>query len=280
MKNNNKIVNALTIDVEDYFQVSAFSKVIKKSDWDKKECRIEKNVEKILEILSLKKIKATFFTLGWIAERYPSIILRIANEGHEIASHGYGHDKVTDLSRDDFYQDIYKAKNILEEISGKEILGYRAPSFSINAGNLWALETLFETGHRYSSSIYPIRHDHYGFPDSPRFPYVFRNEILEIPLTTVRIFKRNFPASGGGYFRLLPYSLSKLMIKNVNDKENKPVIFYFHPWEIDTDQPKISGLTVKSKLRHYTNIEKMESKIKNLTNDFAWDRVDNVFLNK
>ena len=278
MKNNNKIFNALTVDVEDYFQVSAFSKIIKKSDWNKIECRIEKNIDRILDILNSKEIKATFFTLGWIAEKYPSTILKIVSQGHEIASHGYDHDKVTEISKNDFYQDVYRAKNVLEDIAAKEIIGYRAPSFSINKKNLWALEILSKTGHRYSSSIYPVKHDHYGFPESPRFPYMFQNEILEIPMTTVRFFDRNFPASGGGYFRLLPYPLSKWMINYVNTVEKKPVIFYFHPWEIDTSQPKIKGLNIKNKFRHYTNIKNMENKIISLTNDFNWDRVDNIFI--
>jgi polysaccharide deacetylase family protein (PEP-CTERM system associated) len=278
MLNNNLIVNALTIDVEDYFQVSAFSKIIKKIDWDRNECRVEKNIDSILNILDSKKVKATFFTLGWIAERYPSMIKKIIEEGHELASHGYAHDRVTELSQEHFHQDVSRAKAILEDIGGKEIYGYRAPSFSIGNENLWTMEILSKIGHRYSSSIYPVRHDHYGSPDAPRFPYQIHTKILEIPPTTIRFFNRNFPASGGGYFRLLPYALSKWMLRQVNNKENKPVIFYFHPWEIDVGQPSIKGLSMKSKFRHYTNIDKMEGKIKKLTDDFFWDRVDKVFL--
>ena len=280
MLKNTFISNALTIDVEDYFQVSAFSKVINKKKWDEKECRIEKNVDTIINILDSKKIKATFFTLGWIAERYPSMIKKIIMEGHELASHGYAHEKVSEISRSDFYQDVTRAKGILEDIGGKQINGYRAPSFSIAEKNFWAMEILSETGHFYSSSIYPVKHDHYGSPNAPRFPYKVFSELLEVPPTTVKLFGRNFPASGGGYFRLLPYFVSKKMLDRVNKVENKPVVFYFHPWEIDSHQPKISNLSIKTRFRHYKNIEKMEEKIKKLVEDFHWDRMDNIFLKK
>lgn len=280
MPKNTFISNALTIDVEDYFQVSAFSNIINKKNWDEKECRIEKNIDNIISILDLKKIKATFFTLGWIAERYPSMIKKILMEGHELASHGYAHEKVSEISKSDFYQDVTRAKGILEDIGGKQINGYRAPSFSIAEKNFWAMEILSETGHRYSSSIYPVKHDHYGSPNAPRFPYKVFSELLEVPPTTVKLFGRNFPASGGGYFRLLPYSISKKMLDHVNSSENKPVVFYFHPWEIDIHQPRISNLSIKTRFRHYKNIEKMEEKIKKLVEDFHWDRMDNIFLKK
>ena len=280
MPKNTFISNALTIDVEDYFQVSAFSNIINKKNWDEKECRIEKNIDNIISILDLKKIKATFFTLGWIAERYPSMIKKILMEGHELASHGYAHEKVSEISKSDFYQDVTRAKGILEDIGGKQINGYRAPSFSIAEKNFWAMEILSETGHRYSSSIYPVKHDHYGSPNAPRFPYKVFSELLEVPPTTVKLFGRNFPASGGGYFRLLPYSISKKMLDHVNNSENKPVVFYFHPWEIDSHQPRISNLSIKTRFRHYKNIEKMEEKIKKLVEDFHWDRMDNIFLKK
>ena len=280
MPKNTFISNALTIDVEDYFQVSAFSNIINKKNWDEKECRIEKNIDNIISILDLKKIKATFFTLGWIAERYPSMIKKILMEGHELASHGYAHEKVSEISKSDFYQDVTRAKGILEDIGGKQINGYRAPSFSIAEKNFWAMEILSETGHRYSSSIYPVKHDHYGSPNAPRFPYKVFSELLEVPPTTVKLFGRNFPASGGGYFRLLPYSISKKMLDHVNSSENKPVVFYFHPWEIDSHQPKISNLSIKTRFRHDKNIEKMEEKIKKLVEDFHWDRMDNIFLKK
>jgi polysaccharide deacetylase family protein (PEP-CTERM system associated) len=277
--NNNKITNALTIDVEDYFQVSAFSEKIKRSDWTSIECRVEKNIDTILNILDSKDIKATFFTLGWIAERYPEMVKKIISEGHELSSHGYEHQRVTELSQESFYQDVSRAKGILEDIGGQEIYGYRAPSFSINEKNLWAMEILFKTGHRYSSSVYPVRHDHYGSPKAPRFTYRIYPEFLEIPPTTIRIFNHNLPASGGGYFRLLPYSISKWMLSQVNNREGKAAVFYFHPWEIDKDQPKVADLNIKDNFRHYINIKKMEKKLNYLFNDFHWGRMDKIFLN-
>jgi polysaccharide deacetylase family protein (PEP-CTERM system associated) len=274
----NSIVNALTIDVEDYFQVSAFSEKIKRNDWDSIECRVEKNIDYILGMLDSRKIKATFFTLGWIAERYPEMIKKIISEGHELASHGYEHQRVTELSRESFYQDVSRAKGLLEDVGGEKIHGYRAPSFSINESNLWAMEILLKTGHRYSSSIYPVKHDHYGSPEAPRFPYKVHSELLEIPPTTIRFFNHNIPASGGGYFRLLPYSISKWMLSQVNNKEGKSAVFYFHPWEIDKNQPEVKGLSIKDSFRHYVNIKKMEKKLKCLFFDFNWNRMDKVFL--
>ena len=271
--------NALTIDVEDYFQVSAFSSHIDKSSWDSLDCRVEKNIDKILLLLNNANTKATFFTLGWIAERYPKMIRKILAEGHELASHGYGHERVSNLTREEFYQDVSRAKNLLEDIGGKVILGYRAPSFSIGNNNLWALEILEETKHIYSSSIYPVQHDHYGTPDAPRFIYKSYGGLVEIPPTTFRLFERNIPASGGGYFRLYPYFLSKWMINQVNKKDNSPAVFYFHPWEIDADQPVVAGLSLLSKFRHYINLDKTEKKLEKLLKDFNWNRIDKIFLN-
>lgn len=271
--------NALTIDVEDYFQVSAFASHIDKSSWDSLDCRIEKNIDKILLLLNNGNTKATFFTLGWIAERYPKMIRKILAEGHELASHGYGHERVSNLTREEFYQDVSRAKNLLEDIGGKVILGYRAPSFSIGNNNLWALEILEETKHIYSSSIYPVQHDHYGTPDAPRFIYKSYGGLVEIPPTTFRLFERNIPASGGGYFRLYPYFLSKWMINQVNKKDNSPAVFYFHPWEIDADQPVVAGLSLLSKFRHYINLDKTEKKLEKLLKDFNWNRIDKIFLN-
>ena len=271
--------NALTIDVEDYFQVSAFASHIDKSSWDSLDCRVEKNIDKILLLLNNGNTKATFFTLGWIAERYPKMIRKILAEGHELASHGYGHERVSNLTRGEFYQDVSRAKNLLEDIGGKVILGYRAPSFSIGNNNLWALEILEETKHIYSSSIYPVQHDHYGTPDAPRFIYKSYGGLVEIPPTTFRLFERNIPASGGGYFRLYPYFLSKWMINQVNKKDNSPAVFYFHPWEIDADQPVVAGLSLLSKFRHYINLDKTEKKLEKLLKDFNWNRIDKIFLN-
>ena len=271
------LVNALTIDVEDYFQVSAFAPHIKRSDWSTRECRVERNVGRILEMLAVNQTKATFFTLGWIAERYPHLIRQIVDQGHELASHGYGHERASDLTEDAFYADIHRAKGILEDLGGAEVKGYRAPSFSIGAGNLWAFDSLARAGYRYSSSVYPIRHDHYGMPDSPRFAYQVRPELLEIPVTTLRALGRNLPSSGGGYFRLLPYPLSRWMLNRVNTLDRQAGIFYFHPWEIDVAQPRVEGISSKTRFRHYVNISRMEGRLAQLLTDFKWGRMDDVF---
>ena len=272
------ITNAMTIDVEDYFQVSAFAPHIDRSSWDSRECRVERNVGRILEILDSNGTKATFFTLGWIAQRYPALVRSIVESGHELASHGYGHERASDLSEVNFTEDIVSAKALLEDIGGVEVKGYRAPSFSIGAGNLWAFDCLAKAGYRYSSSVYPIRHDHYGMPDSPRHAYQVRPNLLEVPITTLRAFNRNFPSSGGGYFRLLPYQLSRWMLSRVNQEDGQAGIFYFHPWEIDTGQPRIAGIGSKTRFRHYVNIERMERRIGRLLKDFRWGRMDQIFL--
>jgi polysaccharide deacetylase family protein (PEP-CTERM system associated) len=272
------ITNALTIDVEDYFQVSAFAPYIRREDWDTRECRIERNVERILALLATRDVKATFFTLGWIAERYPQLVRRIVEAGHEMASHGYGHERASDLSPEAFSQDISRAKGLLEDLSGQAVLGYRAPSFSIGIANLWAFDKLARAGYRYSSSIYPIKHDHYGMPDSPRFAYRVGAGLLEIPVTTLRMMKRNLPSSGGGYFRLLPYALSRWMLKRVNQQDREPAIFYFHPWEIDPGQPRIAGIDGKTRFRHYVNIGRTERRLQQLLQDFRWGRMDQIFL--
>jgi len=272
------IRNALTIDVEDYFQVSAFAPHIPRSEWESRECRVERNVERILAMLEARDVRATFFTLGWVAERYPALVRRIVAAGHELASHGYAHERATDLDDAAFAADIGRAKGVLEDIGGVAVHGYRAPSFSIGAGNLWAFDSLARAGYRYSSSIYPIRHDHYGMPDAPRFAHRRANGLLEIPVTTLRVFKRNLPSSGGGYFRLLPYSLSRWMLRRVNTADGQPAIFYFHPWEIDGGQPRIAGLGLKTRFRHYVNIDRMEGHLQSLLADFRWDRMDRIFL--
>lgn len=275
MKSN--IKNAFTIDVEDYFQVSAFTAHIRRDEWNSLESRIEINIDKILSMLDLSGTKGTFFTLGWIAERYPQMVKTIAQEGHELASHGYGHERATNMMEKIFFDDVKLAKNILEDISSIEVKGYRAPSFSINENNSWVYDCLRSAGYKYSSSSYPIKHDHYGMPDSPRFSYLVREGLLEIPITTLRMWGKNFPSSGGGYFRLLPYSISKLMISRVLSRDKQSAMFYFHPWEIDPDQPKVLGLNIKTKFRHYVNLDIMQNKISKLLIDFKWDRVDNVF---
>jgi polysaccharide deacetylase family protein (PEP-CTERM system associated) len=272
------ITNALTIDVEDYFQVSAFAPYIRRDEWETRECRVERNVHRILDMLSGHGAKATFFTLGWIAERYPQLVRRIVAEGHELASHGYGHERASDQSEPDFLADIQRAKQILEDLGGVAVQGYRAPSFSIGTRNLWAFDCLQAAGYQYSSSIYPIQHDHYGMPDAPRFAHAVRDGLLEIPVTTLRMLQRNLPSSGGGYFRLLPYGLSRWMLRRVNAQDREAAIFYFHPWEIDPGQPRVAGIDAKARFRHYVNIDRMEARLDRLMGDFKWGRMDEIFL--
>ena len=272
-----KVTNALTIDVEDYFQVSAFAPHIPRSDWPTRECRVERNVDRILAMLDQHGTKATFFTLGWIAERYPELIRRIVAEGHELASHGYGHERASEQTAAAFFADINLAKLILEDLAGQEVKGYRAPSFSIGQHNLWAFDCLERAGYRYSSSIYPIRHDHYGMPDAPRHAHAVGG-LLEVPATTLRFLNRNWPASGGGYFRLMPYGLSRWMLRRVNHVDQLAAVFYFHPWEIDADQPRIPGISAKTRFRHYVNIHRMEARLNRLLGDFQWGRMDHLFL--
>jgi polysaccharide deacetylase family protein (PEP-CTERM system associated) len=271
-------INALTIDVEDYFQVSAFAPFIARSEWPQCECRVERNVDRILALLRKHETQATFFTLGWIAERYPQLVRQIVAEGHELASHGYGHERASDLTEAAFFADIDRARKLLQDVAGVEIQGYRAPSFSIGSKNLWAFDSLARAGYRYSSSIYPIAHDHYGMPDAPRFAHQRHADVLEIPVTTLRWGGRNFPSSGGGYFRLLPYALSRWMLRRVNQHDGQAAIFYFHPWEIDAEQPRIAGIDAKTRFRHYVNIERMPGRLDQLLGDFAWGRMDHIFL--
>jgi polysaccharide deacetylase family protein (PEP-CTERM system associated) len=275
-----RIRNAMTIDVEDYFQVSAFAPHISRDSWPTRECRVEANIDRILAILAGANVVATFFTLGWIAERYPAMVRRIVAGGHELASHGYGHLRASDQDRAEFTTDITHSKAILEDIGGQPVLGYRAPSFSIGAANLWTLDALLQAGYRYSSSIYPIKHDHYGMPDAPRFAFYpnGKDGLLEVPITTVRLMQRNLPAGGGGYFRLLPYAASRWLMQRVNRDDHQSAIFYFHPWEIDPGQPRQPDIGFKTRFRHYVNLTRMESRIRSLTRDFEWDRMDRIFL--
>jgi len=274
------IRNAMSIDVEDYFQVSAFAPHIRREDWDSLPCRVERNVDVILGLLDEAGSKATFFTLGWIAVRYPQVVRRIVDNGHELASHGYGHQRANDLTPEQFRDDIVRAKSILEHLGGVAVRGYRAPSFSINRNNWWAVEELENAGYVYSSSIYPVKHDHYGMPDAPRFPNRPNGEsgILELPPTTLPLFGRNLPAAGGGWFRLLPYQMSRWMLRRVNAQDQAPCMFYFHPWELDADQPRQHGISAKTRFRHYVNLQRMPGRMRQLLNDFEWDRVDRVFL--
>lgn len=274
------IRNAMTIDVEDYFQVSAFESHIPRDRWHSLPCRVEANIDRILALLDAANVKATFFTLGWIAEHYPAMVRRIVDDGHELASHGYSHARASDQSAEEFRSDVSRAKALLEDIAGKPVLGYRAPSFSIGTRNLWALDVLREAGYRYSSSIYPISHDHYGMPDAPRFAFYPRGKdgLLELPITTVRLMKKNLPSGGGGYFRLFPYALSRWLIKRVNQQDRQPGIFYFHPWEIDPKQPRQHNVGLKTRFRHYVNLHRTEARLKALTRDFRWGRMDDIFM--
>lgn len=278
--NTTPIRNAMTVDVEDYFQVSAFAPHISRESWTSIFCRVESNIDRILSLLDEEGAKATFFTLGWIADRHPDMVRRIVANGHELASHGWAHHRVSDQEPHEFRDDVLRSKAILEDIGGQAILGYRAPSFSIGRNNLWALDILEEAGYRYSSSIYPIQHDHYGMPEAPRFAHHPRTHhgLLELPITTMRLFKRNFPAGGGGYFRLWPYPVSRWFLQRLNHLERRSAIFYFHPWEIDHKQPRQQGISMKTRFRHYYNLHRMEERIKALTRDFVWDRVDRIFL--
>ena len=272
------IVDALTVDVEDYFQVSALERAIPRTAWDGMECRVERNVERLLSLFHEHKARATFFTLGWVAERCPQLIRRIVASGHELASHGYDHQRANRLTRAAFSADVARAKGILEDASGVCVQGYRAPSFSFDHTNPWVFECLAQAGYRYSSSVYPVHHDHYGMPDAPRFPYRPQGgSLLEIPVSTLRIGDRNLPIGGGGYFRLLPYAVSQLALDRFHARERRPAIFYVHPWEIDDDQPRVEGIALKSRFRHYVNLHKTEPRLKRLLHDFRWDTIDNVF---
>jgi polysaccharide deacetylase family protein (PEP-CTERM system associated) len=272
------IVNALTIDVEDYFQVSAFAPHVARADWDTLPCRVERNVDAILGLLSERDVKATFFCLGWGAERYPALVRRLADQGHEVASHGFAHHRATDQSPSEFQSDIERAKAVLEDIAGCAVQGYRAPSFSVGERNPWAFDCIAAAGYRYSSSIYPIRHDHYGVPDAPRFSHQSRPGLIELPIATVRAFSANWPAGGGGYFRLLPYRVSRWALRRVNGVDRQSAMFYFHPWELDPEQPRVPGVSARARFRHYLNLERMRPRLQRLLRDFRWDRVDRVFL--
>jgi polysaccharide deacetylase family protein (PEP-CTERM system associated) len=272
------ILNAMTVDVEDYFQVQAFADIISRDDWDTLPRRVEQNTHRLLDIFAEADTKATFFTLGWVAERHPLLIRRMIREGHELASHGYSHRRVDSQTLEEFRADIVKTKAILEDVGGARVRGYRAATFSIGRDNWWAFRVLAEAGYVYSSSIYPIAHDLYGMPECSRM--AFRDEasgLVEIPLTTVRCLGRNFPCAGGGYFRLLPYGLSRWAMRRVNREDGLSCVFYMHPWEIDPGQPRQRSASWKSRLRHYTNLAATDGRLRRLLAEFAWDRMDQVF---
>jgi polysaccharide deacetylase family protein (PEP-CTERM system associated) len=272
------VQNALSVDVEDWFQVGAFETVIDRKDWDSLECRVERNTDAVMALFDDAGVKATFFTLGWVAERYPALIRRIVDAGHEIASHGYGHNRVFTLTPDQFAADLERTRKLLEDASAQKVTGYRAPSFSIDQRTPWAHEILAEQGYTYSSSVAPVRHDHYGWADAPRFAFrpVPGSDFLEIPVTTAQLGPKRLAAGGGGFFRLLPYVFSRWAIRQVNNDEQRPAVIYFHPWEIDPDQPRVANAPMKSKLRHYTKLDVMADKLRRLPKDFQWERLDSI----
>jgi len=280
-----QIINAMTVDVEDYFHVSAFEKTIDKADWKTMPLRVETNTYRLLELFEKHRVKSTFFTLGWVAEQCPNLIKAIVDQGHELASHGFAHQRITEMTKDNFVADVLQSKNILEQLSGTEVIGYRAPSFSLNDTNTWVYEKLIELGFQYSSSTYPIEHDLYGVPNWPRFMNERQEsfngqKIIEIPIPTLRKNSVNTGIGGGGYFRLYPYWLSKRRIDKFHQQEKQPYSFYFHPWEIDPDQPRVKEAPLKSKFRHYVNLSRMEGKLEQLLKDYQWDTMKSVYLNK
>jgi polysaccharide deacetylase family protein (PEP-CTERM system associated) len=275
-----KTVNAFTVDVEDYFQVEAFKGVVERSSWESRPSRVVGNTERVLALLASANVQATFFILGWVAERFPSLVRQIQLGHHEIASHGYAHQPASSQSRDEFRDDVRRAKAILEDLSGTRVRGYRAPTFSIGRANWWAYDVLAEEGYEYSSSVYPIAHDLYGTPDAPRFPFrpLKNSAMLEIPPATLRLLGKNRPCGGGGYFRFLPYPVSRWCIDRTNAVEHRPCVFYCHPWEFDPDQPRIASISPKSRFRHYLNLARMEGRAARLLRDLAWSRMDKIYL--
>lgn len=273
-----RIVNGLSVDVEDWFQVGAFENVIARGDWDHLALRVEDNVLRILDLFAEAGVKATFFTLGWVAERNGALMRRIVEAGHELASHGYDHARVFTFDRKQFAADIRRARETLEDAGGVAVTGYRAPSFSIDQRTPWAYLELAEQGYAYSSSVAPIVHDHYGWREAPRFAFhpLPGSDLVEIPVTTATFGGKRLAAGGGGFFRVLPYGFSRWAIRQVNRRDGRPAVFYFHPWEIDPDQPRVPGAPLRSRLRHYTNLERMAPKLRELVREFAWGRMDEV----
>jgi polysaccharide deacetylase family protein (PEP-CTERM system associated) len=271
------VFNAMTVDVEDFFHVSAFESVISPSQWNDYQPRVDTNTRRLLDLFAKKGIKSTFFVLGWVAERYPDLIKEIHSQGHEVASHGYAHRRVTLLSRNEFLQDVKRSKDHLEDLLGEQIIGYRAPSFSIGYSNEWAFEVLAELGFKYSSSTYPVNHDLYGSPDWPRFAYNRPENILEIPIPTLRIMGKQIPIGGGGYFRLYPYKITEKLVSKYLRQEKQPYSFYFHPWEIDAGQPRLKNAPLKSRFRHYVNLHRTEAKLIRLLDDFNWSTMRDVY---
>lgn len=272
-----KPMNVMTVDVEDYFHVSAFESVISPNEWTNITPRVGDNTHRLIDLFNENNVKATFFTLGWVAKHCPDVVKRIVDEGHELASHGSNHRRNTTMSRDEVMSDIAQSKDILEQLSGSEVIGYRAPSFSINKENEYVFELLVELGFKYSSSTYPIEHDLYGVPDWPRFVHKRTEGITEIPIPTLSNGDKNKGIGGGGFFRLLPYWLSKRRIDAYLKETNQPYNFYFHPWEIDANQPRVKDAPFKSKVRHYVNLHVMEKKLVKLMKDYQWGCMRDVY---
>ncbi|MEY2942773.1 MAG: hypothetical protein RLY97_787 [Pseudomonadota bacterium] len=272
------LANGLSVDVEDWFQVGAFENIIDRGSWDGLADRVERNCAVILDMFAAADVKATFFTLGWVAKRHGPLMRRIVDAGHELASHGWDHQRVFAMDAKLFALDLQRAQKMLEDASGQKIIGYRAPSFSIDSRTPWAYEVLAQAGYTYSSSVAPIAHDHYGWREAPRFAFkpLAWSDLVEIPVTTAEIGNRRMAAGGGGFFRVLPYRFSSWAIRKVNAQDQRPAVFYFHPWEIDADQPRVDNAPLRSRLRHYTNLEGMEDKLRRLVGEFAWGRMDDL----
>jgi polysaccharide deacetylase family protein (PEP-CTERM system associated) len=266
------MINAMTVDVEDYFHVSVFDGVVPRASWPRLESRVCANTERLLAIFADRHVRATFFVLGWVGERFPALVATIAAAGHEIASHGYAHRLIYDQTHEAFRDDVRRAKDLLESAAGVPVLGFRAPSYSVTPRSLWAIDILIEEGYRYDASIFPIRHDRYGIPLSPRYPYALHRtagSILEAPASTVRWRSFNLPVAGGGYFRILPYNWTRWGIARINHVDQKPAIFYLHPWEIDPDQPRLPAGRL-SRFRHYRNLHRTEGRLRRLLSDFSF----------
>jgi len=270
--------NVLTVDVEDYFQVEAFADVIDRSAWDSFPLRVERNTEELLELFAEAGALATFFTLGWVAERCPALVRRVVGEGHEIASHGFDHRRADQLSKKEFRNDVRRSKAILEDIAGVAVHGYRAPCFSVSRENKWAHTVLADEGYHYSSSVYPIAHDLYGEPAAPRFPFRPEPRLIEVPATTIRLLGRNLPASGGGFFRLMPYRLTEWVLHTAERQGAASCVFYIHPWEIDPHQPRLARPPMRARFRHYLNLSRTKDRLRRLLQEFSWTRMDCIFL--
>lgn len=273
----NPSLNAMTVDVEDFFHVSAFESIIKPEQWSDYQPRVDANTRRLMDLFAKYDIKSTFFVLGWVAEKYPELIKEIHRQGHEVASHGYAHRRAAEQTPDEFKADVERSKNHLEDLLGVNISGYRAPSFSIGYRSEWAFEILAELGFAYSSSTYPVKHDLYGTPDWPRFAYKRKENIIEIPIPTLKLMGKQMPIGGGGYFRLYPYAMTKALVSKYLKQEKQPYSFYFHPWEIDDAQPRLTDAPLKSRFRHYVNLKYTEGKLERLLQDFNWSTMKDVY---